>query len=97
MHYFDSREQAIDVRHIMASGALPPAFPAIRIDGEAYWDGGLYSNTPPEAVLDDVPRRDSVMFGVNVWQPIGPEPGSIWEVMGRRKDIHSASRADSHL
>jgi NTE family protein len=97
MRYFDSREEPLGVDHIMASGALPPAFPAIRIDGEAYWDGGLYSNTPLEAVLDDVPRRDSVIFAVNVWQPTGPEPGSIWEVMGRQKDIHYASRADSHI
>ena len=52
MHYFDSREKTLDVRHVMASGALPPAFPAIRIDGEAYWDGGIYSNTPIEVVLE---------------------------------------------
>jgi NTE family protein len=98
MRYFDSRdEEPLGLEHIMASGALPPAFPAIRIDGEAYWDGGLYSNTPLEAVLDDNPRRNSVIFAVNVWQPTGPEPGSIWEVMGRQKDIHYASRADSHI
>jgi NTE family protein len=97
MRYFDSREQPVCLEHIMASGALPPAFPAIRIDGEAYWDGGLYSNTPLEAVLDDNPRRDSVIFAVNVWQPTGPEPGSVWEVMGREKDIQYASRADSHI
>jgi NTE family protein len=97
MQYFDSRETEIGVKHIMASGALPPAFPAIRIDGEAYWDGGVYSNTPIEAVLDDNPRRDSVIFGVNVWQPTGAEPQSIWQVMGRQKDIQYASRADSHI
>ena len=51
----------------MASGALPPAFGAVRIDGEPYWDGGIYSNTPIEAVLDDKPRRDSLIFAVNVW------------------------------
>ena len=83
--------------HIMASGALPPAFPPIRIEGEAYWDGGVYSNTPIEAVLDDNPRRDSVIFAVNVWQPTGAEPASIWEAMGRQKDIQYASRADSHI
>jgi CO/xanthine dehydrogenase Mo-binding subunit len=52
MCYFDSREQPLGLEHIMASGALPPGFPAIRVEGEAYWDGGLYSNTPLEAVLD---------------------------------------------
>jgi NTE family protein len=97
MRYFDSRERALGIEHVMASGALPPAFPAIRIDGEAYWDGGVYSNTPIEAVLDDNPRRDSVIFGVNVWQPSGAEPQSIWQVMGRQKDIQYASRADSHI
>jgi NTE family protein len=81
----------------MASGALPPAFPAVRIDGEPYWDGGIYSNTPIEAVLDDKPRRDSVIFTVHMWNPEGPEPTSLWEVMGRQKDIQFASRAKSHI
>jgi NTE family protein len=97
MRYFDTREEALGVEHIMASGALPPAFPAVRINGEPYWDGGIFSNTPIEAVLDDRPRRDAVIFAVNVWQPHGPEPESIWQVMGRAKDIQFASRADSHI
>jgi NTE family protein len=97
MRYFDSRDEHIGPDHVMASGALPPAFPAIRIDGDSYWDGGLYSNTPIEAVLDDNPRRDSVIFAVNVWQPEGPEPESIFQVMGRQKDIQYASRAASHI
>jgi NTE family protein len=97
MHYFDSRDRRLGVEHVMASGALPPAFPAVRIDGEPYWDGGIYSNTPIEAVLDDNPRRDSLIFAVNVWHQTGPEPVSIWEVMGRQKDIQFASRADSHI
>ncbi|MBX9715390.1 MAG: patatin-like phospholipase family protein [Burkholderiaceae bacterium] len=97
MHYFDSRDQSLGVDHIMASGALPPAFPAVRIDGQPYWDGGIYSNTPIEAVLDDNPRHDSLIFAVNVWHQTGAEPASIWDVMGRQKDIQFASRADSHL
>jgi NTE family protein len=97
MRYFDSREEHLGPEHVMASGALPPAFPAIRIDGEYYWDGGLYSNTPIEAVLDDNPRRDSVIFAVNVWQPEGPAPESIWQVLGRQKDIQYSSRAQSHI
>jgi NTE family protein len=97
MHYFDSRERTLNVDHVMASGALPPAFPAVRIDGEPFWDGGIYSNTPIEAVLDDNPRRDSLVFAVNVWHQAGPEPESIWQVMGRQKDIQYASRADSHI
>ena len=97
MHYFDSHDDALGVDHVMASGALPPAFPAVRIDGVTYWDGGLYSNTPIEAVFDDNPRRDALVFAVNVWHQTGPEPESIWQVMGRQKDIQFASRADSHL
>jgi NTE family protein len=97
MRYFDSRDDPIGLDHVMASGALPPAFPAVRIDGQPYWDGGIYSNTPIEAVLDDNPRRDSLIFAVNVWHQTGPEPESIWQVMGRQKDIQYASRADSHI
>ena len=59
MHYFDSRAMPIALDHVLASGALPPGFPAIRIDGDPYWDGGIYSNTPIEVVFDDNPRRDS--------------------------------------
>ena len=97
MRYFDSGKEAIAVEHVMASGALPPAFPAIRIAGQPYWDGGIYSNTPIEAVLEDHPRRDSLIFAVNVWHQTGPEPESIWQVMGRQKDIQYASRADNHI
>lgn len=97
MRYFDSREQPLDERHVMASGALPPAFPAVRIDGEPYWDGGIYSNTPLEVVLDDKPRRDTLIFAANVWHASGPEPETLWQVMGRQKDIQYASRATSHV
>jgi NTE family protein len=97
MRYFDSRDERVGIDHVMASGALPPAFPAVRIEGQPYWDGGLYSNTPIEAVLDDRPRRDSLIFAVNVWHQDGPEPESIWQVMARQKDIQYASRADSHI
>lgn len=97
MRYFDSRETELALEHVLASGALPPAFAAVRIDGEAYWDGGIYSNTPVEAVLDDNPRRDSVIFAVQLWNPSGPEPQSVLEVLGRQKEIQYASRARSHL
>jgi NTE family protein len=97
MHYFDSRDMPLSLAHILASGALPPAFPAIRIDGDPYWDGGLYSNTPIETVFDDYPRRDSVVFTVQMWLAAGPEPESVWQVLNRQKDIQFASRADSHI
>jgi NTE family protein len=97
MGYFDSRDKPLGIEHVMASGALPPAFPAIRIDAEAYWDGGIYSNSPIEAVMDDRPRRNSLIFSANVWHPQGPEPQSVWQVMGRQKDIQYASRDKSHV
>ena len=97
LRYFDSRDGALGLDEVMASAALPPGFPAVRLDGEAFWDGGLYSNTPLEAVLDDNPRRDAVIFSVNVWQPTGAEPKSIWQVMAREKDIRYATRDDSHI
>jgi len=97
MRYFDSRHMPLDVRHVMASGALPPAFPAIDIDGQPYWDGGIYSNTPVEVVFDDRPRMNSLIFSVNMWQPKGPAPETIWQVLGRQKDIQYSSRGLSHV
>ena len=97
IRYFDSRETAISVRHVMASGALPPAFPAVRIDGELYWDGGILSNTPTEAIFDDNPRRNSLIFAVHMWNPMGVEPETIWEVLHRQKDIQYSSRVASHV
>lgn len=97
MVYFDSRDMRLDLRHVMASGALPPAFPAVRIDGELYWDGGILSNTPVEVVFDDNPRRNSMVFAVHIWNPHGPEPRSIWEVMNRQKDLQYSSRSHQQI
>ena len=97
MRYFDSRETQIGARHIMASGALPPAFPPVRIDGDLYWDGGILSNTPVEAVFDDKPRRNSLVFTVHIWNPQGGEPESIWQVMNRAKDVQFSSRDASQV
>jgi NTE family protein len=97
MKYFDSHHMPVHLEHVMASGALPPGFPAVEIDGQPYWDGGIYSNTPVEVVLDDNPRCDSVIFAVNVWHPRGEAPQSIWQVLGRQKDIQYASRVVSHI
>jgi NTE family protein len=97
MHYFDSRVSELTTEHIMASGALPPAFPAIQIDGEYFWDGGILSNTPTEVIFDDNPRRNSLIFAVHLWNPIGLEPRSIWEVLHRQKDIQYSSRIASHI
>jgi NTE family protein len=97
MKYFDSRQIPLGPEHVMASGALPPGFPAIRVDGEPYWDGAIYSNTPIEVVLDDNPRRDSLIFSANVWQPHGSEPQSLWQVLTREEEIVYSSRAKSHI
>ena len=97
MVYFDSRDMPLGLPHVMASGALPPAFPAVRIDGELYWDGGILSNTPVEVVFDDNPRRNAVVFAVHLWNPHGGEPETLWAVMNRQKDLQYSSRAAAHI
>ncbi|MFZ5556134.1 MAG: patatin-like phospholipase family protein [Pseudomonadota bacterium] len=97
LRYFDSRYQRIGPEHVLASGALPPGFPAVRVDDELYWDGGIYSNTPLEIVLDDHPRVSTLCVMVDLFDPAGPEPGSLAEVMARRKNIAYASRSRQHL
>ncbi len=90
--YFDSTKTVIRAEHIMASGALPPGFPAIEIDGEHYWDGGIVSNTPLAYVLDQLPRRSRLIFQVDVFQAHGQVPTTLEEVAEREKDIRFASR-----
>ena len=91
--YFDNTTQAIGVEHIMASGALPPGFPPVHIDGEDFWDGGLVSNTPLQYVLDSFPRsRQLVVLQVDLFSARGPMPGTLAEVMERQKDITYSSR-----
>ena len=97
MCYFDTRDTKLDLRHVMASSALPPAFPPIRIDGQLYWDGGILSNTPVEAVFDDHPRRSALVFVVHLWNPRGSEPSTMWEAIHRQKELQYSSRAKSHI
>ena len=97
MHYFDSRDERLGFEHVMASGALPPAFPAVRIKDQLYWDGGILSNTPIEAVFDDRPRLNSLVLSVQIWGPHGREPTSISEVLSRQKDVQFASRTLSQV
>lgn len=94
---FDNREHTLGIEHVMASGALPPGFPPIRIDGELYWDGGLFSNTPLETVLDDEPRVDTLCFMVDLWSAEGAEPRTFDEVQTRQKDVTYASRSKRHI
>ena len=77
----------------MASGALPPGFPAVEIDGEQYWDGGLVSNTPLQWVIENDPRRkDTLAFQVDLWSAIGEFPRNLAEVSTRQKEIQYSSR-----
>jgi NTE family protein len=97
MRYFDSQHCELGIKHVLASGALPPAFPAVRIDGELYWDGGILSNTPTEVVFDDNPRKNSLIFAVHLWNPEGAEPTTMAEVLNRHKDVQYSSRIMSHI
>ncbi len=90
--YFDNRRTRLQPEHFMASGALPPAFPAIEIDGEYYWDGGLVSNTPLSRVLEQNLARDTLVFQVDLWSARGPVPRSLSEVGDRIQDIRYSSR-----
>jgi len=90
--YFDTNEQRLDVRHIMASAALPPGFPPIEIDGEWYWDGGLVSNTPLHYVLTSQPRSDALIFQIDLWSAIGELPNDLLQVAVRQKDLQYSSR-----
>jgi NTE family protein len=76
----------------MASGALPPGFPAIEIDGEYFWDGGLVSNTPLQWVVDFEPRRDTLAFQVDLWSARGNFPRDMTDVAVRQKEIQFSSR-----
>src|SRR4051812_10422345 len=93
MTYFDSRDMRLDVEHVMASGALPPAFPAVRVGKDLFWDGGILSNTPVEAIFDDYPRRSSLVFAVHVWNPNGAEPETIWQGEKPPKEPQNSNRA----
>lgn len=91
--YFDNTQQAIGPEHIMASGALPPGFPAVHIDGEDYWDGGVVSNTPLQYVLDVHPRtRPLLVMQVDLFSARGALPRTLSEVAQRQKDIMYSSR-----
>jgi NTE family protein len=96
--YFDSTTHTIGPQHIMASAALPPAFPAIEIEGEHYWDGGSVSNTPLQWIVDSFPQFDTLVFQVDLvlqvdlWNARGELPRTIAEVATRQKEIQYSSR-----
>jgi NTE family protein len=90
--YFDTTTHRIRSQHIIASGSLPPGFPATEIDGEHYWDGGLVSNTPLQWVLESRPRQDTLAFQVDLWNARGALPDDLVEVDVRQKEIVYSSR-----
>jgi NTE family protein len=89
---FDNARQVIRPEHVMASGALPPGFPAIEIDGEFYWDGGLVSNTPLRYMMESLPRRSTLAFQVDLFSARGGAPENLEAVSEREKDIRYSSR-----
>jgi NTE family protein len=90
--YFDTTTDKIRAEHVMASGALPPGFPAIEIDGQQYWDGGLISNTPLDWVVMSEPIEDTLAFQVDLWSARGLLPRDLTEVAVRQKEIQFSSR-----
>jgi NTE family protein len=91
--FFDSDDREIGPEHIMASGALPPGFPAIEIDGAHYWDGGLVSNTPLQYILDEARQSDDLcIFQIDLFNARGALPDSVWTTESREKDIRFSSR-----
>jgi NTE family protein len=90
--YFDSARITIRPEHVMASGALPPAFPPVEIDGEQYWDGGLFSNTPLQYMVDYSPRRSRLVFQVDLFPAHGRLPVNFDEANEREKDVRYSSR-----
>ncbi|MFD2262936.1 patatin-like phospholipase family protein [Lacibacterium aquatile] len=95
--YFDNRTQRIGPEHILASCALPPGFPAVEIDGQYYWDGGLVSNTPLQWVLQHGPRQDTLAFQVDLWSARGEFPPSLANVATRQKEIMFSSRTRENV
>lgn len=90
--YFDNASDRIGPEHVMASGALPPGFPAVEIDGEHYWDGGMVSNTPLDWVLSAPSELDTLVFQVDLWSAEGALPGDLMSVAVRMKEIQYSSR-----
>lgn len=90
--YFDNMTETITPEHVMASGALPPAFPTVKIGTEHYWDGGIVSNTPLQHLLAQEDTLNSLIFQVDLFSARGPMPRTMQDVMGRHKDIMYSSR-----
>jgi NTE family protein len=90
--YFDNAKITLTPEHVMASGALPPGFPPVEIDGEFYWDGGMVSNSPLWYVLDEAPQIDALILQVDLFSARGPMPANLDQVQERAMDIRYSSK-----
>ncbi|MCG6551989.1 MAG: patatin-like phospholipase family protein [Candidatus Magnetominusculus sp. LBB02] len=95
--FFDSASAKITPEHVMASGSMPPGFPGVRIDGDLYWDGGCVSNAPLDGILEAEPKKSTLAFVVDLFNPKGKEPKNMDDVAIRQKEILFASRTSSHI
>ncbi|MFZ4762816.1 MAG: patatin-like phospholipase family protein [Alphaproteobacteria bacterium] len=95
--FFDNKTQQLNPHHVLASGSLPPGFPATEIDGQWYWDGGCVSNTPLAAIMDDLPDQDTLVLMVDLWQGAADLPTTMDGVTWRSKQIQYASRTSKNI
>jgi NTE family protein len=92
LEFFDNHRQTIGPEHVLASGSLPPGFPATEVNGKLYWDGGCVSNTPLDVVVDEPGHPRMVVFLIDLWDAAGAPPQTINAVLWRAKQIQYASR-----
>jgi len=90
--YFDNADEEIEPAHVIASGALPPALPMVKIGTDHYWDGGIVSNTPLQHLLDQDDSLNTLVFQVDLFSAHGVLPRDIHDVLARQKDIMYSSR-----
>ena len=97
LQFFDNHRQRIGPEHVLASGSLPPGFPATPVEGKLYWDGGCVSNTPLDAVVDAPGHPHLCVFVIDLWDAAGPPPETMNDVLWRAKQIQYASRTAHHV
>ncbi|WP_407333571.1 patatin-like phospholipase family protein [Enterovibrio sp. 27052020O] len=95
--FFDSLTETIEPAHPVASGSLPPGFPATKVGEDYYWDGGVVSNTPLNGILNLACDEELLIFMVDLWNPVGDLPKTMGEVLWRQKEIQYASRTYEHV
>jgi len=97
LEFFDNHKQTLGPEHVLASGSLPPGFPATAVEGGLYWDGGCVSNTPLDALTGEPGHPRMVVFMIDLWDPAGPLPTSMNDVLWRAKQIQYASRTTQQI